>query len=79
MAEITETPTEITETPTQRQSLRLPRRQMRAILSAIMAGAAFGNTTSKDPKAIVETYHAVYKELRDKGIRPKDPTKPDMG
>ena len=71
MAEIIETPTEITKTPTRRRSTGLPARQLNAILSAIMAGAAFGNTTSKDPKLMVETYHAVYKELRDKGVRPK--------
>jgi len=41
------------------------------IVSATLAGAAFGNSTSKDPKEMVEFYHAVYKELRDKGIRPK--------
>ena len=68
-----ETPvTETPEVPTQQQRLGLPNRQLRAIVSAIMTGAAFGNSTSKDPKKMVETYHAVYKELQDKGLRPKE-------
>ena len=61
---------ETIEAPTPQQRPGLPAPQQRAIISAIMAGAAFGNTTSNDPREMVEIYHAVYKELRDKGLRP---------
>jgi hypothetical protein len=44
---------------------------MRSILAAILAGTASSKMTSEDPTAIVETYHAIYKELKDKGMRPK--------
>ena len=67
-----ETPlAEITELPTRKQRPGLPRRQLHSIVSAIMAGASFSNAASKDPKKMVETYHAVYRELQDKGLRPK--------
>lgn len=71
MNTLIDTPAETTETPIRVRPLKLSNRQMRAILSAILAGAVTENTPSASATEIVESYHAIYKELQEKGIRPK--------
>jgi len=66
-----EMPAEITTTPTQAKSPKMSNRQMRSILAAILAGTASSKIKLEDPTAVVEIYHAIYKELKDKGMRPK--------
>ena len=71
MNTIIDMPPETSEKPPRIRSPKLSNRQMRAILSAILAGAVTDKPPPANAGAIVETYHAIYKELQDKGIRPK--------